>query len=176
MPEETDHLPHLLVLYDTFPCRHARRVNSVHDNPMQLAIGIVLNVLGIQIRNGWRHLLRERNPGPLAVHPVADLAMMPKMFSPLLDVGLCIGDGIWIVLTADCDLLLNLGHDFIFNRTWLADFASGERTKHAEHRHNGQMFHKFPSFETESTKSEFSKFLQSSNHRCFVIFSYRSLN
>lgn len=41
----TDDLPHLVVFENAFPGRHSRRIDAINDNLMQLAVGIILNVL-----------------------------------------------------------------------------------------------------------------------------------
>ena len=80
-----DHLPHLIVFQNAFPSRHSGRPNPIFDNPLQLAVGIFLNVLGGKIGNGRFHFLGEWHSGVLSVQSMANLAVMLEMLGPFLD-------------------------------------------------------------------------------------------
>ena len=124
MAKVTDDFPHFIFLEYALPCGHARRVNAIHDDPMQLAICVVLNIFGFQIGYRRGHLLREWNTRILTIESVANLAVMTEMFFSLLDTSWRIGNRVLVVFAADGDLLLHLGHHFTLNRPRTAYLAS----------------------------------------------------
>jgi hypothetical protein len=44
VPNIVDDVPHLFILQNPFPPRHSRRLDSVFDDPLQLAVGVILHV------------------------------------------------------------------------------------------------------------------------------------
>src|SRR5689334_6387648 len=67
--------------------------------------------------------------------------MMSKMLFTLLDVGRHIGHGVLIVLAANRDLLLHLGHDFVLDGTRLADLTRTEDEDCRKRYSNSEVLH-----------------------------------
>src|SRR5262249_10953953 len=112
------------------PPRHPRRRNSVGDNPLKLSVSVVLNLFSREIGHRRLHLRRKWYAGILAVEPVTDLAMMPKVFRAFLDDLRCIRLRIFIILAADGDLLFDLSHHLLFGTAGRARFAAGHHDSH----------------------------------------------
>src|ERR1039458_8148041 len=58
------------------PAGHAAEANAVFDDPFELSVFVLLNVLVAQIDYGRRHFAGEWNSGAVSVQTVANLAVM----------------------------------------------------------------------------------------------------
>ena len=111
MTNVADYLPDLVFFQNSLPGRHAGGIDSVYENPVQLAVGVSLDFSSAQIRHWGRHLLRERHAGVLSIKAVTYLAVMAKVFFAFVDARLIVGDGILIVLSPDGDFPFYFVHD-----------------------------------------------------------------
>src|SRR5579883_40629 len=108
MPDVQHNGPHLVIAEDLLPGRHAGGIDAIYQDPVQLAIGISLDILGRQIGYRRCHLLGKGNTGVLAIEPVADCAVMAEVLLALRLVGFGVRHRIVVVFAANRDLLLQL--------------------------------------------------------------------
>src|SRR5258707_8921414 len=63
MADIVDDVPHLFVFLNPFPSRHAGRLDAVFNDPLQLAVSVVLHVFYLEIcHRRWPLFLSSRAP------------------------------------------------------------------------------------------------------------------
>src|SRR5664279_2055161 len=87
MTNESHDAPHFVILEHTLPAGHAAEANAVFDDPFELSVFVLLNVLVAQIDYGRRHFAGEWNSGAVSVQTVANLAVMLEVLHPGLPHG-----------------------------------------------------------------------------------------
>jgi hypothetical protein len=112
-------------------------LNSIHDDPMDLTVGVVLNVLRFQVRHWRRHLLRKWHSRVLSIKSVANLAVVSEVFLAFFHIFLRIRDRVLVFLASDRDLLLYLCHDIVFHRAGFADLAGRKEESWRERYNHG---------------------------------------
>src|SRR5947209_15985761 len=74
------YFPHLIIVQNAVPSRHAGRPDAILDDPLQLPIFVFLYLAGREISYRRRHLGSKRDAGILAVKAMTNLAVMLKVF------------------------------------------------------------------------------------------------
>src|SRR4030081_2105661 len=123
------HLPDLVIVKNLFRCGHARGEDTVPNNPAKLPVGITLHGRRVQLRYGWRHIVRKGDAGILAIQPVTDHAIGPEVKLPGVNILFDSGEWVHIRPTADSESVLRSLHDEGF------EFSRGA---HAAARHHKQ--------------------------------------
>src|SRR6516164_2152335 len=76
MTQEANNAPHFFILKHALPARHTAEANAVLDNPLELTVLVLLNILVAQIKHRRRHFACERNPSAVSIQTMANLAVM----------------------------------------------------------------------------------------------------
>src|ERR1700761_280724 len=109
MPHVYHDRPQFVVAERAFGAGHAGWPDAVIENPLQLAIGVTLNFLGGQRRDGWRDVVDERDTGVLAVVAMAGDAIVAERFLAVGQRLRIVRKGVLLLFVADRNVMLD-GH------------------------------------------------------------------
>ena len=104
-----DDRPHLLIVQDSLPRRHAGREDAVLDDRLELAVRVRLDLVRDQQWDRRGHAVRERDPGVLAVESMTGDAVPREEIEPLRDGCLGRGERVPVAPAADRDVPLDSG-------------------------------------------------------------------
>src|SRR5215469_1750189 len=105
MTHEPHNAPHLVILEHALPARHAAEANAVFDDPLELPVFVLPNVLVAQVDHRWRHLGGKGNSGTMAIQAVTNLAVMLEVLFPGLHYSGSVVGRILPILATDLHLL-----------------------------------------------------------------------
>src|SRR5581483_2675233 len=137
--QEHDDRPKLIITESAFGAGHTRRPDAVIENPFELAIGITLNMLRGERRDGWRHVIDEWDTCVLPVHAMASDTVMRECLFAVVPGIAAIGQRIFLLLVAYQEMVLRKVHRSLLKlagrRSFAADYANeSKREGAAENR------------------------------------------
>lgn len=125
MTNIADHLPHLIILNQTFPTGHSAHTDAIFDDPFELAVRVLLNFGRAKVRYWRRHISGERHTGCMPIEAVTNLAVMSEVVASILYSGTIVRNGVVPILAADYYLLAFL-NDLLLHATRLTCFAASQ--------------------------------------------------
>ena len=124
MPEIANYAPHFIVIEKSFPAWHSAQANAIFDDPLQLTVCILLNVLRSKIRHWWGHISGEGHIRCVSVYAMTELAVTLEIFGSQLGADRVIGNRIMPVLSTDYQFFALLNEFFLYS-AWRFCFATG---------------------------------------------------
>ena len=124
MADVIHHRPHIFLGELAAGGWHARRLDTVPDDPLQLAIRVGLNLGSREGRNRRGKGRGERHPGILAIQAVAHHAIGDEELLALFDALWSGRNGVAVLLTVNRNVVLRPGNRLAFELAWRAGLAA----------------------------------------------------
>lgn len=126
MPQKHNDRPKLVVAEDALRAGHSGWVDSIIENPFELAVGVTLYILRRQRWNRWRDMIDEGDARILPIVAVAGNAVMRKRLPALFPVLVRVRQRILLVLITNKQVMLGEGDRFGFNFVRRGGLATGQ--------------------------------------------------
>lgn len=129
MADIDDDRPQFIVAQNAFGTGHARRRDPVVEDPLQLAICVLLNLRRCERWDRGRHVPCERNPGVLTVEAMTRSTIVRKSLFPVSARLRIVRQGILLVNVPNEDVVLGKGHGAGFGSARRICLAAGQGAK-----------------------------------------------